>query len=272
MNYRHAFHAGNQSDVFKHAVLAAVLTYMKQKPAPFRFIDTHAGIGIYDLTSEKAMKTGEWEVGIARMRKAKRSPALNNLVGDYMAVQDKVKPLYAGSPQIAAEMLRPGDKALLIEKHERDSVTLKNNYIWAQNVKVIARDGYEALNALLPAVEKRAVILIDPPFEEEGEEDRLLDALALILKKMPTAVALLWYPVKEMARVNRLLANAKSFKHDKLINMLCMFKAPDDVSLAGNGLIILNPPFGLEATVRQASKEFCEALKLPNGFIRIDKL
>jgi 23S rRNA (adenine2030-N6)-methyltransferase len=272
MNYRHAFHAGNQCDVFKHAVLAWVFTYMQQKEANFRFIDTHAGIGLYDLTSEKAMKTGEWEVGIQRMRKAKLTPALKAFVGDYMAVQEKLKPLYAGSPQIAAEMLRPGDKALLMEMHERDQVTLKNNYIWAQNVKVIARDGYEALNALLPAVEKRAVILIDPPFEVEGEEDRMLDALALILKKMPTAVVLIWYPVKETLRVDRLMRGAKSMKIDKLINMLCMFKPADEETLTGNGLIVLNAPFGLENTIRAASKDFMTALKCPQGFIRIDRL
>ena len=66
MNYRHAYHAGNFADVFKHVMLTRVLAYLARKSSAFRVIDTHAGEGFYDLSGVEAEKTGEWREGIAR--------------------------------------------------------------------------------------------------------------------------------------------------------------------------------------------------------------
>ncbi len=208
MNYRHAFHAGNFADVFKHALLARVLTYLVQKPAPLRFIDTHAGIGIYDLSGDEASRTGEWRDGIGRLDREAAPADIADLLAPYL---DAVGPrgadgawrTYPGSPGLAQWILRPGDRLSLCELHPADASTLKAQLGRDKRVQVLPIDGYAGLKALLPPPERRGLVLIDPPFETPDEFETLLSALLRATRIWSTGVYMLWYPLKNEAAVAR---------------------------------------------------------------------
>ena len=179
MNYRHAFHAGNFADVVKHALLLDLLRAMQRKDKPFLVLDTHAGIGRYDLSAGPAEKTGEWRDGIAKILAA-RPEAL----ADYLALVEQLG-LYPGSPALAAALLRPGDRLIACELHPEDAATLKQNFRGSPGVAVHERDGYEALRAFLPPPERRGLVLIDPPFERPDEFAALEKNLRRRLRKIP---------------------------------------------------------------------------------------
>lgn len=186
MNYRHAFHAGNFADVFKHALLTRILVYMTRKEAPLRFIDTHAGIGRYDLTGAEAQRSGEWRAGVARLKDAAPPPAIAALLAPYL---ETVGPLdaqgrsksYPGSPAIAQALLRPHDRIALSELHPEDRAALVANMGRDARLSIVEIDGYVALNAWTPPKERRGLVLIDPPYEEANEPKRVVDTLAKAL-------------------------------------------------------------------------------------------
>lgn len=272
MNYRHIYHAGNPADIFKHALFAWVLRYMTKKETPFRVYDTHAGLGRYHLQGELARKTGEWNAGWGNLQAHSCSPALSNFLEPFLEVQKQLNSegrinFYGGSPEIAARLTRQSDKVLVNELQMQDFDALKKNYIWAQQVKAMNRDAYEFLRATVPPPEKRGVILIDPPFEEKDEESKVLDALFLISQKFPTAVTLIWYPIKEWVRVQFLLKNLSQMRLEKCVNITHSFYPADNTSFSGNGLIMLNPPFGLYDALKTNKKELLFALKMPKGAI-----
>ena len=194
MNYRHIYHAGNFADVLKHAVLARLIDYLKQKDKPFRVIDTHAGIGLYDLSSEEAQKTGEWIGGIGRLLKQDLPPKVAALLAPYL---DAVKSLnresnvliYPGSPKLARMLMRKEDRLSAMELHPADFETLKGHFDGDFQTRVTHLDGWLALNAHLPPKEKRGLILVDPPFEEPGEYERLVDGLAKAWRKLAGVAA-----------------------------------------------------------------------------------
>jgi 23S rRNA (adenine2030-N6)-methyltransferase len=277
MNYRHAFHAGNLCDVVKHAVFAQLLCYLNLKDKPYRVLDSHAGLGRYDLAGREATRTKEALVGIKVLEKAKLTPALAAFLKPYLDVQNACKTRhgkdsYAGSGQIAADLSRPFDKVLLNEMHPTDAVTLTEQFTYANTVKVMSRDGYEMVKASLPFTEKRGVVLIDPPFEDEGEEAKLIETLAMIAKKAPSTLVCIWYPIKELSRLNNLMKGARELKLDKLYSLTFMFEPLDDERLTGTGLLLLNPPFTLETQINAVKQDWLAALKLPQGQVRFDKL
>ncbi len=174
MNYRHGFHAGNFADVFKHALLARLLVYLLRKDAPFRVIDTHAGEGAYDLASDEAGRTLEWEGGIGRLAdlsgaddetRALLAPYLDcvGALGD-----DGRPPLYPGSPMIAARLMREQDRAIFCELRPDAFDALRYRFGADMRVKTIHIDGYTGLGAYVPPKERRGLVLIDPPFELYG--------------------------------------------------------------------------------------------------------
>jgi 23S rRNA (adenine2030-N6)-methyltransferase len=171
MNYRHAFHAGNHADVFKHAALTLILEQLAGKPAPFAGFDTHAGLGVYDLTSEDAQRTREFEAGAGLVfrRPLTAAPAYAALLADL-----NPGPLahYPGSPEIARRLLRAGDRLVLCELHPDDAAALKARNRGDRRVQVHRRDGYEAALALIPPPERRGLVLIDPPYEQPDEAAR----------------------------------------------------------------------------------------------------
>ena len=254
MNYRHAFHAGGFADVVKHSVLALLIERLKQKDTPFRVIDTHAGVGVYDLTSSAAVRSGEWRDGIGRLwgrlRRRDLPPALAALLSPWLeAVKAANAPgdtlrRYPGSPWIARHLLRRQDRLTAVELHPEDAKALAALFAGDVQVRTIALDGWLALGAFVPPKERRGLVLIDPPYEEPDEFTRLLDAFANAHRRWPTGIYALWYPVKDLAAVDRLRADlARSGMRRLLRAELTVRERGAEGTFNGTGLVICNPPW-----------------------------
>ncbi|MDB5574271.1 MAG: hypothetical protein JWR79_1428, partial [Tardiphaga sp.] len=183
MNYRHAFHAGSFADVIKHIVLVRILTYLHEKPAPFRVIDSHAGAGLYDLSGEEAQRTGEWLTGIARLMQARLSEATVPLVAPYLDIVRSFNPprgltAYPGSPLIARKLLRPQDSLVACEVVPGARKQLIGALRRDPQARVVDLDGWVGLPAFVPPKERRGVVLIDPPFEAKDEFERMAHGFA----------------------------------------------------------------------------------------------
>ena len=206
MNYRHAFHAGNFADVMKHVILTRILVHLRVKPAPFRAIDTHAGTGLYDLQADAAERTQEWRGGVGRLGEP-FAPEVEALIAPYRAILATVRErhgdAYPGSPLIMRELMRPQDRAVFVELHPEDEAVLARRFRRDAQVKVLHLDGWTALHALIPAKERRGLVLVDPPYEEPGELERLAREMAKALRKWPTGIFAGWYPIKDQRDVRR---------------------------------------------------------------------
>ena len=248
MNYRHAFHAGNFADCVKHALLVALLRALRAKPKPFAVLDTHAGIGAYDLSAPEPQRTGEWRDGIARVAAADDPP-----LADYLALvrQAGFPAAYPGSPALIRALLRPGDRLMLCELHPEDHATLKARFKGDAQVAVHKRDAYESLTALTPFPERRGLVLLDPPFEQEGEFDRLAQGIATLRHRFRAGIVAAWYPVKHRAPVRAFhLALRDAGVPDCLAAELVLREPTDPTRLNGCGLLVTNAPFGFEAEAR----------------------
>ncbi|MBN9551523.1 MAG: 23S rRNA (adenine(2030)-N(6))-methyltransferase RlmJ [Alphaproteobacteria bacterium] len=256
MNYRHAYHAGNFADVVKHAVLARLVEYLKQKDKAFRVIDTHAGIGRYDLASVEAGKTGEWQGGIGRLAEAVLEPRAAALLKPYLEAVRAQNPAgglvhYPGSPLIVRHLLRNQDRLTAIELHPEDAARLKSVFTGDFQTRVIELDGWLALGAQLPPKEKRGLVLIDPPFEEEGEFSRLVEGLLKARRRWPGGIYALWYPIKDRKAVTAFRAALKETGIPKLLDIAFEIRpASDEPSLDGSGLMVVNPPYTLEGELK----------------------
>lgn len=262
MNYRHAYHAGNFSDVFKHAVLALVVEHLKAKAAPFAAIDTHAGIGRYDLASEAAIKTGEWRDGIGRLIGRDDVPAALRPYLDAVARQNggqlpkAVAGLrhYPGSPAIVAHLMRRDDRLRAAELHPEDARALERAFAADRRVTVERLDGYTALKAWLPPQERRGLVLIDPPFERSDEFDAMLRGLIAGHRRFQTGVFMLWYPIKDPAPVAAFHRGlVASGIRRILIAELKVFAADAADRLNGSGLAIVNPPWRIDAAIENVT-------------------
>lgn len=257
MNYRHIYHAGNFADVMKHAVLARVVAYLRQKPAPFRVLDTHGGIGLYDLAAPEAERTGEWRDGIARLD-ADLPPALAGFLAPYRDAVAAIRVrhgagVYPGSPLVARELLRPGDGLTVTELHPEDAAALKRCFDADRLVKVIELDGWLALKSFLPFRERRGLVLIDPPFEAPDEFRVLARGLAEAHARAATVTYLLWYPVKDAAAVGRFLNTVAGLGIRKILRAELAVADPAAASgLAASGLVVINPPWTLHDELHEA--------------------
>jgi 23S rRNA (adenine2030-N6)-methyltransferase len=239
VNYRHAYHAGNHADALKHAVLVALLERLRAKPAPFAVLDTHAGIGCYDLAADEASRTGEWRDGIGRLLEAE-PPALR----PYLDAVRAVAPAYPGSPEIARNALRDADRLLLCELHPADAQSLKRRYADDARVAVHRRDGYEAIGALLPPRGiGRGLVLIDPPYERGDEAEAVARALTMLRARWGHAQLALWYPIKDRALSWRLHEAAFSAGYDDLLAIELTVAPEDGRSMVGSGVLLGNPPW-----------------------------
>ncbi len=256
MNYRHAFHAGGFADVIKHIVLVRMLTYLQDKPAPFRVIDTHAGAGLYDLTSDEARRGGEWLTGIARVMQARFSEAALPLVMPYLDIVRAFNPerdltAYPGSPLIARALLRPQDRLTACEVEPKARKRLIDALRRDTQARVVDLDGWLALPAFVPPKERRGLVLIDPPYEQKDEFERLAAGFAQAFAKWPTGSYLLWYPVKSRRATDKLarhVAEAVSAGPSPGTCLRLEFSvAPQaaGAALASAGLLIVNPPWTL---------------------------
>jgi 23S rRNA (adenine2030-N6)-methyltransferase len=249
MNYRHAFHAGNFADVVKHVVLALLVERLKEKEAAFRVIDTHAGIGLYDLTADEATRTGEWREGIGRLFGRDLEPHLAGLVRPYL---DAVRAAcgggallrYPGSPMVARHLLRAQDRLTLTELHPDDAKTLAALFAGDRQVKVIHLDGWLALGSFVPPKERRGLVLVDPPFEEPGEFDRMLSGLAEAHRRWPTGIYALWYPVKDLQAIDRFRLSLAASGIKRLLRAELIVRNRSAAgTFNGAGLVICNPPW-----------------------------
>lgn len=292
MNYRHAFHAGNFADVLKHLILSRVIAHLKKKPTPFRVIDTHAGTGLYDLSSDDALRTGEWRDGIGRLMKASVPDDLKAIFGPYLdAVQaanglrevpgggqapakDGVLKSYPGSPLIAALLKRPEDVLIANELHPDDKLALGRTLKPYGNCKVMGLDGYVVLKSTLPPKERRGVILIDPPFEQPGELQRLHQALRQGVQRFATGTYVIWYPIKDPRPVVAFKKEISTLGLTKLLAVEFFVHAPTDIErLNGHGLVILNAPFSLVSELEACLPFLVELLAQDDGaYFRIEQI
>jgi 23S rRNA (adenine2030-N6)-methyltransferase len=259
MNYRHAYHAGNFADVMKHAILARIILYLQRKDAAFRVIDTHAGIGRYDLGSGAAAKTGEWLDGAGRLRDAgllgealpDAARALLKPWLDVVLPNITAKPAtYPGSPLLARMLLRKQDRLTALELHPEDAKTLAALFAGDIQVRVIELDGWLALGAHLPPKEKRGLVLIDPPFEEPREFEHMLDGLSKAHKRWPGGTYALWYPIKDKAAVARFRAALAESGIPDIIDADILVRNSGGERLDGCGMAVVNPPYTLEAEMK----------------------
>ena len=241
MNYRHAFHAGNFADCFKHALLVVLLRLLARKPAPFGVLDTHAGLGRYDLNADPAQRTGEWRAGIGRL--LTDPPAA---LAEYVGLVQRIG-LYPGSPAITRAMLRPDDRLVCCELHPEDVAVLRWHFTNDRQVAVHHRDGYAALTALLPPAQRRGLVLIDPPFEREDEIAALTAGLRAAHTRFRGGVLAAWYPVKGRAGPRALHDAVRAAGLRDVVAAELWLRAPEDAArLNGCGLLVVNPPFGFQ--------------------------
>ncbi len=289
MNYRHAFHAGNHADVLKHLVLVALLQALQRKPGALFVLDTHAGRGEYDLAADEAGRTGEAEDGVLRLQRAarvRRSSAhdgeqqvLPQVLLDYLDALRAANPdggltVYPGSPRLIAHRLRPQDRLAACELQPEEAGALRALFRGDARVGVHQRDGYQAMRALLPPKEKRGLVLIDPPYEAQlAEFDTVLAGLRDALERWPQGVYALWYPIKrrrELARVWRrvqALPCKSAWKAELLVR-----RDDSPLRLNGSGMLLLNPPWQLDADLAPALAEVHAALDLGGGSWEIEWL
>ena len=252
MNYRHIYHAGNFADVLKHAVLARLIVYMTQKDKAFRVLDTHAGIGLYDLSSEEAQKTGEWQDGIGRLLDADIPAKAKALLAPYLTAVRDLNPdgglkLYPGSPKLTRMLMRPQDRLSAMELHPDDYETLHRLFDGDFQSRITQLDGWLALGAHLPPKEKRGLVLVDPPFEVAGEFERLADGLAKAWRRFSGGTFCLWYPLKQGAPIAAFHAALQALEIPKMLCAeLSVRSDRDTTGLSGSGLIIVNPPYTLK--------------------------
>jgi 23S rRNA (adenine2030-N6)-methyltransferase len=258
MNYRHIYHAGNFADVFKHFILCLIMQKMHEKEIPFCAIDTHAGIGLYDLKVQEVGKTLEYQEGIQKLFNQvsieKPFEAYIKVVSNYNAAGGELT-YYPGSPCILRAFLRPQDRLRLSELHPADFETLRQYFKGDSQVEVFHQNGYITLKSLLPPPERRGVILIDPPFEKREEFSFLLKGIREAYKRFPTGIYLLWFPLKEQMSVQQFYANIKAMGIPKILCVeFLKDKIENAVKLAGCGLLIINPPWKIDQILSTSLK------------------
>ena len=271
MNYRHAFHAGNHTEVFKHAALVLILEHLKLKPQGFVVLDTHAGLGVYDLLSEPAQKTLEYEAGAARVfaRELPSAPGYGSLLAEMNPVGLTT---YPGSPEIVRRLLRPQDRLIACELHPADVEVLRVRYGYDAQVGVHHRDGYEAIGAFTPPPERRGLVFIDPPYEKTDEAAVLARALARGLKKWPTGIFLAWYPIKDRAIADTLSGAALGTPFPKALRAEFQIRPRDDQTLTGGGIIVCNAPWKLDESLAALGADLVGLLGTGEASCRVDWL
>jgi len=253
MNYRHSYHAGSASDVFKHIVLVALLQALHKKDKPFCYLETHAGQPLYELNNK------EFQDGIAKLW----GQPVTGLIQDYLQIIQQHNPTktlsyYPGSATIAHSLLRPGDRMILSELQPTVVTALKQAFKQA----VYAQDGFTTLKACLPPKERRGLVLIDPCYEAPDEWKQLVPHIVAAWKRWQTGIYAIWYPIKLNAVVNKFHADLKrSGIPNILITEFCPWPSDIDQRLSGSGLAIINPPFQLENTLKTTLPALLTLLK-----------
>jgi 23S rRNA (adenine2030-N6)-methyltransferase len=256
LNYRHGFHAGNFADVLKHTVLTRVLLHLREKESPFRVIDTHAGAGRYDLSGEEAARTGEWRDGIGRLLSNPPAGEAGLLLEPYLdavraANSDGSLTIYPGSPALALAFTRPQDRLISCELHPAERTALSAVVADDRRAKVFEIDGWTALKAHLPPAERRGLVLIDPPFEQEGEFQRFESGLKEAHRRWATGIYLFWYPIKDSREGEAFARRLMKTGIGKILRFeLTVAPVRADEGLSACGMIAINPPWPLESQLQ----------------------
>ncbi len=268
LSYRHSFHAGNHADVLKHIVLMLILENLKQKEKGFYYLDTHAGVGRYRLFGDEAEKTAEFVEGIGRLwDKTDLPPDVQRYVELIRKLNYGGKELryYAGSPLIAAQLLRAQDRALLTELHPSDYPLLRNNFKQFENIIAKRDNGFQQLKATLPPKERRGLVLIDPPYELKEDYDLVVKAVEEGYKRFATGVYAIWYPVVLRQQTKRIIKGLEATDIRKILQIeLAIRPDSDQRGMTASGMIVINPPWTLEGQMRQILPYLTQTL-VPEG-------
>jgi 23S rRNA (adenine2030-N6)-methyltransferase len=249
LSYRHAFHAGNHADVFKHLILTLLVRALLNKDKPFFYLDTHAGAGRYNLKSDMARKNREYESGIARLWGEKDTP---EAVQQYLAAVRTVNAgrelhWYPGSPRIVRHFVRPADRMVLCELHSSEVKVLSDEFAGERQVRVEHSNGYQGLKALLPPPERRGLVHIDPAFELKDERRRLLQAVQEGYRRWATGIFAIWYPIQDRHTTDDFLRRLERTGIRKILVAEMSILDPDEsVRMTGSGMAIINPPWHLD--------------------------
>jgi len=274
MNYRHVFHAGNFADVFKHVLLRALFRALQRKDKPFLFLDTHAGRGRYDLgAAAPTARAPEWPEGIGRLwGRPNLPPDLAGYVdavrecNRYHRVDGTTLRFYPGSPVLAQRLARPAARLALCELQPDECAALERELAGAPRVRVHAMDGYAALKALLPPLERRALVLIDPSFEEPDEFGRIVAALRAGLQRCPAAVYAIWYPLTGRALAGEFFAALRTLPLPPTLAAELRVHAPDTLArMGGCGMVVLNPPWRFDDEIRPVLAVLADLLAVEPG-------
>lgn len=269
LSYRHAFHAGNHGDVLKHLCQLLLIEKLKEKDKPFVYIDTHSGAGLYDLESEEATKTGEYKQGIGFL---KNYSGNNPLILEYKSFIEGylAHNRYPGSPMFAKALCRTSDKIVLLELHNQEITNLKRNLRGA-NIKIHHRDGYEGVLALLPPKPNRGMVLIDPPYEVAGEYQQVSETIQKAIKKWPSGVFAVWYPIltkragEKRQLCEKMLHNFADTECKNLLQVELRVESPEsDNGMIGSGLAIFNAPWMTKEKLQSVSPELVSMLGKDN--------
>lgn len=283
MNYRHHFHAGNFADVMKHALLVRLVRAMQKKEKGFLYIDTHAGRGSYDLAAaasgDTQVRKPEWPEGIGRIAARADGPAV---LAEYAALAKTfderggnagaVPRLYPGSPWFVRELAREQDRLALWERQPAECAALREVFQFSPRTVVNEADGYGAPRALLPPAERRALVLIDPPFEAQDEFTQVVRALGEALRRLPGAVVAVWYPLTERARVDEFFGELRGLRPPPTLAMELMIAGPTAaMRMKGCGLAVINPPWQFEREAEPLLTDLARVLaQAPGGGGRIE--
>jgi 23S rRNA (adenine2030-N6)-methyltransferase len=269
VNYRHHFHAGNFADVMKHALLVALARALQRKPGGFLFVDTHAGRGSYLLALGKkgggVARLPEYPDGIGRLWQRSDLP---DPLADYLALvrgfdrRARLPPtprFYPGSPCLMQMLARPQDRLALFERQPEEASILRKNLGAERRARVQVGDGYASVRALLPPPEKRALVLIDPPFEDEEEGGQIVAALGEGLRRFPSGVYAVWYPLTGRVRAASLLEGLRGLPKTPTL-VADIIVEPNAPRMNGCGLAILNPPWEFEREARSILRHLTDIL------------
>ena len=276
LSYRHSFHAGNFADVLKHSVLIHILEHLKKKQKPFCYVDTHAGAGQYSLSSEHAEKTQEFVQGIGALWQSGNLPSA---IETYVNVVKEFNPqgtlnYYPGSPLIAKHLLRKQDRLFLYELHSTDVKLLESAISQDRRVQLHHKDGFKHCIGLMPPAQRRGLVLIDPSYEVKADYDQVLETIMQLYKRFATGTYALWYPVVERSRINEMekkiqlsqLRNVQLFELGQLVDSR-------EHGMTASGMIVINPPWTLQAEMQQALPYLAKKLGIAaQGSYRIEQL
>jgi 23S rRNA (adenine2030-N6)-methyltransferase len=253
LSYRHMFHAGNFADVFKHALLTRLLVALGAKEKPYFYLDTHAGIGRYDLMHAWAQKAREYENGIARLWNAVDLP---RELEPYMSAVRAANPhptlrYYPGSPLIAKRFARANDRMALVELNRTDSQELASVMAGERHVSVQCMDAYESLGTYLPPAERRGLVLIDSSFDRARELDRLVKALRHAHARWATGVYAIWYPLMEPGPMRDFARDVQRSGIRKVVRAELVVRERDETGIVpGCGMLVVNPPWRFDDEAR----------------------